>query len=239
MRNVTLTVTTLLITAAAAYGVGLGLGAYYLIGMPMGDLTVSELTIQGTNLDVDMESGIPFKMGPANFGVGAVLNVIPMFGIEGGFEIHTGYKNKEADVRYELFGLTNEWTEPEDNTTWTMMNLYVGGRANIPTGTLVEPFGGGGLILSVNKFEPENEWLGNELEFKQYIQATNIGVYFGGGVNFFVTRKVAITVPIKYNMLFSGDYTYYVRDTKMGGYSEKWQPPAYLTFGGGVTVYPI
>ncbi len=182
MRNVTLAVSALLAIAAASYGVGLGLGGYHLVGMPVGDLTVSELTVQGIKLDVDMENGIPFKMGLANFGVGAILNVVPVFGIEGGFEMHTGYKNKEAAVGYEIMGETNEWTEPEDNTTWKMMNLYVGGRANIPTGTLVEPFGGGGLIISINKFEPEDEWLGNKLVSDQYIQATNTGVYFGGGV---------------------------------------------------------
>lgn len=223
----------------AAYGAGLGFGGYYLMGMPMGDLTVSEATYNVT-VPVEMEGGIPFKMGPANFGVGAVFNVIPMFGVEGGFEIHTGYKNKEADVAVLVEGFRYEWNEPEDNTTWTMKNIYVGGRANFPTGSLVEPFGGGGFILSISKLEPESEWNGEEFEewVDLSLRATNMGLYFGGGVNLFVTPKVAVTVPVKYNMLFATNYKYYFQD-RYEGYSEKWKPPAYLTIGGGVTFYPI
>jgi len=231
VRKITLAVTAAAALAAGSYGVGLGVGGYYLVGMPMGELTLSGLSYMGETISIDMDSGIPFKLGPANFGFGAVVEFTPMFGVEGGFEMHTGYKNKEAEVSGNIMGEPFRWTEPEDNVTWTMTNIYLGGRVTFPTGTLAEPFGGGGLLLlSSNKFDYEED--------NAYFKATAMGAYFGGGVNLFVTPKVAVTVPLKYNLVFESDYTYYENGTRYE-FTETWKPPAYLTVGGGVTFYPL
>lgn len=236
MRKITFAILAVAALAADSYGVGLGFGGYYLLGMPTGELTASEFAYLGQRVPIDMDSGIPFKLGPANFGLGAVVNFTPRFGVEGGLEMHTGYKNKEAEVSGNVMGEPFRWTEPEDNITWTMTNIYLGARVTFPTGTLAEPFGGGGLLLlSNNKFEPESGYGEGEISF----ESTAMGAYFGGGVNLFVTRKVAITVPVKYALIFGSSYTYYADGTEIAGYSENWTPPAYLAVGGGVTFYPL
>jgi opacity protein-like surface antigen len=59
--------------AAGSHGVGLGFGGYYLVGMPMGELTASDFSAMGETIPIDMDSGIPFKLGPTNFGGGGAF----------------------------------------------------------------------------------------------------------------------------------------------------------------------
>ena len=224
----------------ARRGPRLGIGGYYLIGTPRGELTASELVGSGITLDIEMEDGIPFKTGPANFGAGIVFNIIRYLGVEGVIEVHTGYKNKESYVQgtWDIPPGEFYWREAENNITWSMTNFYFGARANIPTGTLFEPFGGGGLLISMNSLNPDGRWRDRWLAYDRDVRATNMGLYFGGGANFFVTRKIAITVPFKYNVVFSGTYDFGATEL-FPAHTEKWNPPAYVTVGGGVTFYPI
>jgi hypothetical protein len=249
MRRVTSTVTALLIISASSYGVRAGFGGYYLIGIPMGEAaeTGSTVTIKGDSLTIttDMTDGYPFKVGAANFGVGGVVYFVPMFGAEGGLEMHTGYKNKEATIKGtstikgEKF--TFEYREKEDNVTWKMNNIYAGARFTYPTATGVNPVGCGGLLISMSKIEYAEEFWGNPFEGDISASATHSGVYFGGGLNYFFTEHVALTALLKYNILFEGTYDYEGYDEYVGlpgvTREEKWKPSPYVTTGFGVEYY--
>ena len=246
MRKVTLTVTAILIIAASSYGVRAGFGGYYLLGIPMGEATITEATatFMGESLTatIDMTDGYPFKMGPANFGVGGVVYFIPMLGAEGGFEMHTGYKNKEATIKgmYTVGGETFpvQYREKEDNVTWKMNNVYAGARFTYPTATGINPVGCGGLLISMSKIEYAEEFEGEPFEGDLSASGTHLGVYLGGGVDYFVTRNVAITAVLKYNALFEGTYDYegYFVGPEVN-YEEKWKPSPYLTTAFGVGYY--
>jgi hypothetical protein len=76
-----------LLAATTASAVGFGFGGQYLLGMPVGEAKVTELSSFGISVPVDMSSGLPLKVGMTNFGVGTVVNFVPMFGMEAGFEM--------------------------------------------------------------------------------------------------------------------------------------------------------
>jgi hypothetical protein len=232
-------VLAVLITATAASAVDFGFGAYYLLGMPIGEAKVTEYSGYGITIDVDMRSGLPLKMGMTNFGVGTVVNFVPMFGMEAGFEMHLKYNNKAA---------TLSWTETyqeewyfgqaiinEDMVKWKMNNIYAGGRFNLPLRGIVRPYADGGFLLIMGK----GVALENGTEADDYIKGTNMGVYFGGGANIFVSKKFAISIPIKYNMPFAGTYTIYGSDSEISGIKGKLKPPAYFTVGAGVEIHVI
>jgi opacity protein-like surface antigen len=215
----------------------------------MGESTITEGTATSMGESVpatfDMTDGYPFKMGPANFGVGAVVYFVPMFGAEGGYEMHTGYKNKEATIKGTQTspGETNtfDWLEKEDNVTWKMNNFYAGARFTYPTAPGINPVGCGGLLISMSKLEYAEEFIGDPLTGDLSASGTHLGVYFGGGLNYFVTGNVAITALFKYNMLFEGNYTYDGLDSitqeHVDALEEKWKPTPYLTTAFGVEYY--
>jgi hypothetical protein len=228
-----------LITATAASAVGFGFGAYYLLGMPIGEAKVTEYSGYGITVDVDMRSGLPLKMGMINFGVGTVVNFVPMFGLEAGFEMHMKYNNKAATL-YWTETYQGEWyfgeaIINEDMVKWKMNNIYAGGRFNLPLRGIVRPYADGGFLLIMGK----GVALENGTEADDYIKGTNMGVYFGGGTNIFVSKKFAISIPIKYNMPFAGTYKMYEYGFEVQGLEGKLKPPAYFTFGVGAEFFVI
>ncbi|UCE27788.1 MAG: hypothetical protein JSW52_03280 [Candidatus Coatesbacteria bacterium] len=247
MRQIITSTVIMLTLPSLCYAIGFGFGAYYVYGLPISDLTAHDAQYMGDTMTINTETGIPFKMGHLNFGAGGVLTVWPFLNVEGGFELHGQYKNKEATfkgtVDYHGQQTDLEWDEPADNITWFMMNFYAGNRVKIFSSKEVKFSADAGLVISRSKFEPEEEWLGENLQKGQYIIALNPGVYFGGVINFFVSSKTAITIPVRYNYLFAADYGYYVQAGPAGdyydvpNYTEKWKPPSLLTVGAGIEYY--
>jgi hypothetical protein len=239
MVKTSLFVLAVLITATAASGVGLGFGVYNLLGLPIGEAKVTEYTIYGITTDVDMRSGLPLKMGTTNFGVGTIVNFGPIFGMEGGFEMHMKYNNKAATVsgtvNYDDYEGSFYDRVVEDQVKWKMNNIYAGARFNLPFRGSVKAYAAGGFLLIMGK----GATLEDGTETGDYIKGTNIGVYFGVGTNIFVLKKFAISIPIKYNMPFAGTYTIYASDIEISGIKGKLKPPAYFTFGVGAEFFVI
>jgi hypothetical protein len=239
MGKTSLFTSAVLVTATAAAAVGFGFGGCYLLGMPIGEMKVTEYTVQyyGITVDVDMRDGLPLKMGMTNFGVGTVVNFVPMFGMEAGFEMHMKYNNKAATLSWtETYqGESYSGTESiiEDQTKWKMNNIYAGARFNLPLRGIVRPYADGGFLLIMGK----GVVLDDGTETDDYIKGTNMGVYFGIGTNIFVTRKFAVNIPVKYNMPFAGTYKIYEYGFEAGGIEGKVKPPAYFTVGAGVEIH--
>jgi hypothetical protein len=67
---------------------------------------------------------------------------------------------------------------------------------------------------------------------------SHFGVYVGGGINYFVTPKVAITGLVKYNTLFEGSYEFEDYDEFVeipdAEYEETWKPAPYVTTAFGI-----
>lgn len=242
-----LTVLTILgLAAAAAYGVGpIGIGGYYILGMPMGESTITEATVteggQSLTFTFDMTDGYSWKMGPANFGLGGIVYFIPMLAAEGGFEMHTGYKNKGSTIKgtatAEGMTLPIDYVEKEDNVTWKMMNIYFGPRFAYPVNPSIRILGRGGFIYSVSsKLEYDTEFMEEKMTGVS-AKGTHLGAYFGGGLNYFVTPSVAITGMGTYNMLFEGTYDYSGLPAEDGDLEEKWKPAPYVTVAAGAEFY--
>jgi hypothetical protein len=244
MFKVTFLLSSAFIFTTFCSAVGLTVGGYYVYGIPFGELAVSDSTYRGDTITIDTEDGIPFKMGHLNFGGGGVLSFFQFLNVEGGVEIHGQYKNKEATFKgtaeYEGQQTTMEWTENEDNITWFMINFYGGNMVNLISRGNVKFSADVGFILSRSKIEPEEEWVGQDLQSGQFIKTLNPGAYFGGVINLIVADKTAITIPVRYNHMFGADYVYYVQAGPAGDYyevpdyTEKWKPPSYFTFGAGI-----
>lgn len=238
------------LAAAAAYGIGpIGVGGYYILGMPMGESTITEFTMseggESLTATIDMTDGYSWKMGPANFGLGGVVYFIPMLAAEAGFEMHTGYKNKESTIKGTLtiIGETFpfEWVEKEDNITWKMMNIYFGPRFAYPVNPSIRILGRGGLIYSLSS-KLEYDVYENDIFEEEPIpgvsaKGTHLGAYFGGGMNYFVTPSIAITGLGTYNMLFEGTYEYSGLPADTLSYEEKWKPAPYVTVAAGAEFY--
>ncbi len=233
-----------LMLAGAAYGIGpWGIGVYHILGIPMGESTITETdyTFQGQTYTatVDMTDGYPFKMSAVNFGLGGIVYFTGMFAAEVGFEMHTGYKNKEARIRatYTFDGMTDHfgWLEEEDNVTWKMMNIYVGPRYAYKLRPDFWILGRGGLLYSLrSEIEYDKKWRTLDI-IGVSEKGTHLGVYGGGGFNwFFMPHKFAVTGLYTYNKLFEGTYTYAGLPVN---FDEKWKPASYVTVGTGVEYY--
>jgi hypothetical protein len=221
-------VITALVAAGAAYGVNWCVGGYHLLGVPVGESEVTEATSGGVSASIDMTDGYPFKMNPANLAVGTIIYIVPAWVvIEGGFEMHTGYKNKEATIKTTM----TQWLEDEDNVTWKMNNFYVGYRYDYQISQPVWIFARLGAIYSLSKLEYADEFHGNPITGDLSATGNHPGLYVGGGWNWWVIPKLAITGMYTYNILFEGTYTY---DGLPGTYEEKWKPARYLTAATGV-----
>ncbi|UCE26456.1 MAG: outer membrane beta-barrel protein [Candidatus Coatesbacteria bacterium] len=242
MGRITLFTVAGLFAATAASAVGFGFGGCYLLGMPIGEAKVTEYTANygsyRVTVDVDTRNGLPLKMGTINFGVGAVVNFVPLFGIEGGFEMHTKYNNKAATVSgiVSYGGYEEPFYEQvlEDQVKWKMNNIYAGARFNLPFGGSVKPYADGGFLLIFGK----GVALDNGAETNDYVKGTNMGVYFGFGTNVFVSKMFAISIPVKFNMPFAGTYKGYGSGYEGPG-EGKLKPPAYFTFGVGTEIFVL
>jgi hypothetical protein len=236
-------VLAVLTAVTAVSAVGFGFRGYYLLGMPIGEAKVTEYTTYyggySIKYDVDMRNGFPLKMGMTNLGVGAVINFVPLFGIEGGLEVHTKYNNKSATVSgtvgyggYENF-LSGR--VPEDQIKWKMNNIYAGARFNLPLRGIVRPYANGGFLFVMGK----GVALDDGTETDDYVKGTNRGVYFGFGTNIFVSKEFAISIPIKYHMPFTGTYQVYENGYEAFGFKGRLKPPAFFAVGAGVEIHVI
>jgi hypothetical protein len=233
-----------LVMAGAAYGIGpIGIGGYHILGIPIGESTITEATASlpggSVTMTYDMTDGYSWKIGPANFGFGTIVYVWGNhLAAEGGFELHTGYKSKKATIKGTLtaLGITGpfQWPVDEDNVTWKMMNIYSGTRYAYQATPGFWILGRGGLVYSLNsKLEYDTKWHGVPTTGVS-TKGTHLGVYFGSGLNWFVTPKIAVTGLYTYNMLFEGTYDY---SGLPGDYEEKWKPAPYVTLAHGVEFY--
>lgn len=252
-------IAVLVMAGAWAYGIGpIGVGGYHIVGIPMGESTfeaTKTLSIMGTSLPLtyDITSGYSWKMNPANFGLGSTIYFVPWFAADGGFEMHTGYKNKAATVGGTLTvtGMTGpvSWAEDEDNVTWKMMNIYFGPRFAYAVNPSFRILGRAGLLYSLSsKLEYAGKFEGEALTEDLSAKGSHLGTYFGGGLNYFVIPSTfAITGLYTYNKLFEGTYTYEplnviptgvpIPGITVSAYEAKWKPAAYVTLATGVEYY--
>lgn len=240
MKRTAIFTIAVIVTATGASAVGFGIGAHYLLGVPISEAKVTEVTSWGSYTgDVNTRNGLPLKTGFTNFGVGAVVNFVPVFGVEGGFEMHMKYNNKAATVsgtvRYGDYEEPFYYRASEDEVKWKMNDIYAGGRFNLPFRGFVKAYADGGFLLVMGK----GIILVDGEETDDYIKGTNMGVYFGVGTNIFLSRKFAISIPIKYNMPFAGTYKMYEDGWEILDYEGKLKPPSYFTVGAGVEIHVI
>jgi hypothetical protein len=208
--------------ATASYGVGLALGGEYFAGIPVGESKITAVDFAGSEIPVDMTSGWPFKIGAANFGVTSLVALSPRWGIEAGFEVHTGYYNKEATIAYDReFG----YVEPEDNVKWSLLDFYVGPRFSFRPAAKIRPYVAGGAIIGRSKYELK-DLEGEEVEVRS--SGTAFGFYAGGGTAVLLSDKVTLSFPVKFNMLAGAKYSY---EGDLEGFSNSWKPGPYVTIG--------
>ncbi|HEC79747.1 MAG TPA: hypothetical protein ENI43_00680 [Firmicutes bacterium] len=170
---------------SATYAMSVGAGGGYIFGMPMGDFSDG------------------FKPSMMNFGGGVCIGVMPMMSIDGGFEYHLNYKNKEL-------GLIEEGTYKLQ-----MMVFGAGARINfIPEGSF-RPYAGGGFNFYMMKYKNADGEVPEGVE-----DVSKPGVYFGGGVGYFITEAMAINAPVKLHMIFTEE-----------------EKTMLLTFGAGIEYY--
>lgn len=211
--------------ATACYGLGLAAGGEYFVGVPIGESKITAFHFAGSETPVDMTSGWPLKIGAANFGLTSLVALSPHWGIEAGFDIHTGYYNKETTIDYG-WGVT--YVEPEDNVKWSLMDFYAGPRFNFRPGAKVRPFLAGGAILGRSKYELK-DIEGGEVVVRSSGPA--FGFYAGGGTEVLLSGKLTLTFPVKFNMLSGAEYSY---DGELEGFSNSWKPGPYVTVGLGL-----
>ncbi len=215
-----------MLEVGTSYPLGLALGGTYFIGIPAGESEITAVHVGGETTPVDMAAGWPFKIGAANFGLASLAALTPSWGIEAGFEVHTGYHNKEATIDY---GDRPSYVEPEDNVKWSLQDFYTGARLSFRPGAGIRPFVAGGVIFGRSKYELK-ELEGARLEVSSSGPA--FGFYAGAGGAVRLSDKLILTFPFKYNMLFGAEYSY---ADSLENFSNDWKPGPYVTAGVGVT----
>jgi hypothetical protein len=220
------TVAAVIIGAGAVHGLGLSLGGAYFVGIPVGESKITAVHYGGETTPVDMTDGWPFKVGPANFALTSLAAVTPRLSIEAGFELHNGYKNEAATIIYAERQIR---VEPEDNVKWSLWDIYGGPRVNLLSRGKVRPFVAGGVIFGRSAYELKDVE-GREVEVRSSGPA--FGWYAGGGGAAYLSDKMTITFPVKFNMLFGAEYSY---EGPVEGFSNDWKPGPYVTAGLGVT----
>jgi opacity protein-like surface antigen len=165
-------------------------------------------------------------MGPANFALTSLAAVTPLLNIEAGFELHTGYYNKEAAIDY---GGGPSYVEPEDNVKWSLLDIYAGPRFSFRPRGKFRPFAAGGIIFGRSKYELK-ELEGNEVEVRSSGPA--FGWYAGAGGAVRLSDKLTLIFPVKFNMLFGAEYSY---EGPLENFSNDWKPGPYVTAGIGLT----
>jgi hypothetical protein len=220
------TLAALVFGAGTSYALGLAFGGNYFVGIPVGESKITAVHVNGENIPVNMAAGWPFKIGATNFALTSLAAVTPSWGIEAGFELHTGYKNKEATIDY---GKGPSYVEPEDNVKWSLLDVYAGPRFSFRPGGKVRPFVAGGIIFGRSKYELK-ELEGNEVEVRSSGPA--VGWYAGAGGTVRLSDKISLDFPVKFNMLFGAEYSY---EDSLEDFSNDWKPGPYVTAGIGVT----
>ncbi|OQX91084.1 MAG: hypothetical protein B6D57_00970 [Candidatus Coatesbacteria bacterium 4484_99] len=181
---------------SASYAISVGAGGGWMMGMGV--------------------SNFDYKIGVMNFGGGVCIGVIPMLSIEGGFDYHVKYLNKETEEE----GIV---TMPEDAMKTSMMVFGGGARINfIPEGSF-RPYAGGGVNYYMMKTKDNKE---DEDPVIADTDDNNVGIYFGGGVNYFINEALAIHIPVKlhYILVSAED-------------DEEVDKPLIMTFGAGIEYY--
>ncbi len=233
IRVTFITIAAVVLSAGASYALGLAFGGTYFLGIPIGESKIMAVHVDGETAPVNMTNGWPLKMGPANFALTSLAAVTPLLSIEAGFELHTGYKNKEATIKTadEQNGeyQSSEWLELEDNVKWSLMDIYAGPRFSFRSRGKIRPFAAGGIIFGRSKYELK------DLEGKQVeVRSTGpaFGWYAGAGAALYFSDKMILTFPVKFNMLFGAEYSY---EGSVEGFSNDWKPGPYVTAGIGLT----
>ncbi|MCP4229331.1 MAG: hypothetical protein GY771_04180, partial [bacterium] len=184
-----------------------------------------------------------------------------MLSAEFGFEYHLGYENDSGTVAgtvtydYEGDSGSEPWfggiTSAEEGLVkLSIMAVTAGARFNFPVPGALKPYAGGGFLYAISsKMEAVDVEYRVVIE-DSYIKGTNMGAYFGGGVNWFVTPAIALNIPVKYRLFFEGKYDAYDRDGNKYDYvnpdsgnlvalDAKLKPAGILTFGLGIEVFPF
>jgi hypothetical protein len=231
-----------IVTVVQVYGGTLGFGINYFIGVPVGGTTGGgSVTWQGDTFSVEVKEGPDFKVGRGNFSAASVFNVVSFFCVEAGLEFHSGYNNEKAVVLGRVYhdGVDEPLKETieEDSVKASMVVFGCGARFNLGFKGRIKPFVNSGVLLSRTKLE------GLELEGdinEVYTEGTNLGVYAGGGVNFFLSERFAINLPIKYRLFFKNAQTLHVEwFEKKEKFDADIKPVPVVSVGGGVEVYPF
>ncbi|MGQ9706134.1 MAG: outer membrane beta-barrel protein [bacterium] len=193
MRKIIVTIATLALIGSfsTVYAMSVGAGGGWFMGMGM--------------------KNFENKMGIMNFGGGVVIGVMPLLSIEGGFDYHMKYLNKEVG---ESGGIDYI---PADAFKTTMMTFGGGARINfIPEGAF-RPFAGGGMNFYLMKSKDNKP---DEDPIISDSSSNKPGVYFGGGINYFINDSLALHVPVKLHMIFT-----------------EGNKPLLLTFGAGIEYF--
>jgi len=146
------------------------------------------------------------KVGILNFSGGLVIGVKPILSIEGGFDYHVKYLNKAITG-----GL------PANTTKTSIISLSSGIRLYFIKEGSFRPFTNCGFGAYIMRTKDNKSDDGID------VPNTSInkpGVYFGGGINYFIKDKLALHFPVKLHIAFIKDST-----------------PLFLTFGAGIEYY--
>ena len=231
IRVTFVTMAAVVLSAGASYALGLAFGGTYFLGIPVGESKITAVHVDGETTPVNMTDGWPFKMGPANFALTSLAAVTPLLSIEAGFEVHTGYKNKEATIKYvrndQKYGY--ERLEPEDNVKWSLIDIYAGPRFSFRSRGKIRPFAAGGIIFGRSKYELK-DLEGKQVEVRSAGPA--FGWYAGAGAALYLSDKIILNFPVKFNMLFGAEYSY---EGSLDNFSNNWKPGPYVTAGIGLT----
>lgn len=233
MRVTSATIAAVILGAGMSYALGLAFGGTYFLGIPAGESKITAINFGGAETALDMTDGWPLKIRAANFALTSLAEFTPSWGIEGGFEVHTGYKNKEATIKgtYVLNGREYrwEWLEPEDNVKWSLLDFYAGPRFTFRPDRKFRSFAAGGVIFGRSKYELK-DIEGNRVEVRSSGPA--FGWYAGAGAAVYLSDKITLTFPVKFNMLVGAEYSY---EGPLENFSNDWKPGPYVTAAVGIT----
>jgi opacity protein-like surface antigen len=229
-----------LLFGVQVYGGTLGLSLGYFVGAPVGGATgAGTVTWSGDTFSVEVKEGPDFKSSFGNLDTGIVLNFGSFLSVEGGVEVHGGYKNEETVVvgRVLQDGTVEHLDETiaEDSVEASMVVIYCGGRVGLPFRGRFKPYAAFGPALSLTRLEG----LDLKGEIKEiYTKGSNFGFYVGGGVEYFLSDKVALDFPVKYRLFFNNPQTLHVEwfDT-VDEFDAEIKPVPVLSLGGGIGFY--